>query len=311
MLAGNVLHGHETAIIGLHRTRGEHVGVHVGRHAPAPVRQGHHLQRARHRPRVVPVAVQSIIASTAPISTPSLMTLGSKMDSSGPVSNRSVCCDDGVRVVIRQDRPWAAQQRQRPLSHFIPRRHAPAISVSTNPGLVDKLSVPLSTRTVIRGSRPAGSSLMRLTSCGRRTDPAARPTAPSPLGPFYKRALGTPVEHLLVGAGDVYPTPKSATEVRAVRGAERTEASQSSSPSASTEAAPPSASKRGEASHRRRLACVRSTRRRPPWTFRSEITCASHERIRARRASCRWRRRRAALTFRRSACRAEPAARPG
>ena len=32
---------------------------------------------------------------------------------------------------------------------FIPRRHAPAISVSTNPGLVDKLSVPLSTRTVI------------------------------------------------------------------------------------------------------------------------------------------------------------------
>src|SRR5215813_3861472 len=58
MLAGNVLHGHETAIIGLHRTRGEHVGVHEG-------------------------------------------------------------------------------------------RHAPAISVSTNPGLVDKLSVPLSTRTVI------------------------------------------------------------------------------------------------------------------------------------------------------------------
>ena len=30
----------------------------VGRYAPAPVRQGHHLQRARHRPRVVPVAVR-------------------------------------------------------------------------------------------------------------------------------------------------------------------------------------------------------------------------------------------------------------
>jgi hypothetical protein len=77
------------------------------------------------------------------------MTLRSKTDSSGPVSNRSVCRDDGIRVVIRQDRPWAAQQRHRPLSDFIPRRHAPAISVSTNPGLVDKLSVPLSTRTVI------------------------------------------------------------------------------------------------------------------------------------------------------------------
>jgi hypothetical protein len=101
-----------------------------------------------------------------------------------------------------------------------------------------------------------------------------------------------PVERLLVGGGDVYLTPKSATEVRAVRGAERTEASQSSSPSASTDAAPPSASKRREASHRRRLACVSSIRRRPPWTFRSEITCASRERIRARRASCRWRRRR-------------------
>jgi hypothetical protein len=34
-----------------------------------------------------------------------------KMDSSGPLPNRSVCCDDG-------DRPWAAQQRHRPLGHF-------------------------------------------------------------------------------------------------------------------------------------------------------------------------------------------------
>jgi hypothetical protein len=50
------------------------------------------------------------------------------------------------------------------------------------------------------------------------TDRAALPTAPSPLGPFYKRALGTPVERLLVGGGDVYLTPKSPTEVRAVRG---------------------------------------------------------------------------------------------
>src|SRR4029453_8721197 len=33
-------------------------GVHVGWHAPATVRQGHHLQRGRHRPRVVPVAVR-------------------------------------------------------------------------------------------------------------------------------------------------------------------------------------------------------------------------------------------------------------
>src|SRR5262245_39608306 len=147
---------------------------------------------------------------------------------------------------------------------FHPRRHAPAISVSTNPGLVDKLSVPLSTRTVISRLSTGWIIADAPHVLRKGTDRAARPTAPSPLGPFYKRALGTPVERLLVGGGDVYLTPKSATEVRAVRGAERTEAGQPSSPSASTDAAPPSASKRREASHRRRLACARSTRRMPP-----------------------------------------------
>jgi len=135
------------------------------------------------------------------------------------VSNRSVCCDDGVRVVIRQDRPWAAQQRHRPLSHFIPRRHAPAISVSTNPGLVDKLSVPLSTRTVISRLSTGWIIADAPHVLRKGTGRVARPTGPSPLGPFYKRALGTPVERFLVGGGDVYLTPKSATEVRAVRGA--------------------------------------------------------------------------------------------
>jgi hypothetical protein len=76
------------------------------------------------------------------------MTLRSKMDSSGPVSKRSVCCDDGVRVVIGQDRPWAAQQTPS-AQPFHPPAPCAGISVSTNPGLVDKLSEPSSTRTVI------------------------------------------------------------------------------------------------------------------------------------------------------------------
>src|SRR5262249_48964370 len=73
----------------------------------------------------------------------------SNTQSSGPVSNRSECDVPPVRTVIRQDKPWAAQQRHFPPSHFIPRRQAPANSVSTNFGVDERLSVTLSTTTVI------------------------------------------------------------------------------------------------------------------------------------------------------------------
>src|SRR5262249_62262394 len=86
------------------------------------------------------------------------------------------------------------------------------------PGLVDKLSVPLSTRTVISRLSTGWIIADAPHVLRKGTDRGARLTAPSPLGPLYKRALGTPVERLLVGGGDVYLTPKYATEVRAVRG---------------------------------------------------------------------------------------------
>src|ERR1700758_1955258 len=52
---------------------------------------------------------------------------------------------DGLYDLYRQSGPAPAPTAQ----PFHPPPRAPAISVSTNPGLVDKLSVPLSTRTVI------------------------------------------------------------------------------------------------------------------------------------------------------------------
>src|SRR5262249_62057628 len=88
----------------------------------------------------------------------------------------------------------AAQQSDGPLRHFTPRRPAPASSVSTNPGLVDKLAVPLSTRTLISTLATGWIIADAPHALRKGTDRAARPTAPSPLGPFYKRALGTPVE---------------------------------------------------------------------------------------------------------------------
>jgi hypothetical protein len=104
------------------------------------------------------------------------------------------------------------QRPPRPLSHFIPRRRAPAISVSTNPGLVDKLSVPVSTRTVISRISTGwiiADAVHVLRKAYRPGCTADRAVIPSD---HYTS------ERLLVAGGDVNLTPKSATEVRAVRG---------------------------------------------------------------------------------------------
>src|SRR5262245_28821609 len=52
------------------------------------------------------------------------------------------------RILIKQESPWAAQQRQLPANTQLPwrRRDNDANSVSTKEGTVDRLSVTLSTR---------------------------------------------------------------------------------------------------------------------------------------------------------------------
>jgi hypothetical protein len=72
----------------------------------------------------------------------------------------------------------------------IPRRHAPAISVSTNPGLVDKLSVSLSTRTVISRLSTGWIIADAPHVLRKGTGRAALPTAPSPLGPASRAPSG-------------------------------------------------------------------------------------------------------------------------
>ena len=139
------------------------------------------------------------------------------------------------------------EQRHRPTQPFHPPPPCTGhLGFNETPGIGRQpVSAVVATRTVqYRGSRPAGSSLTRHTFCGRRYRPgctANRAVSPRAVCQAGAGDAGPTGPFVWIGGGDVYLTPKSATEVRAVRGAERTEASQSSSPSASTDAgAPPS-----------------------------------------------------------------------
>ncbi len=113
--------------------------------------------------------------STAPRSTPSRVALRSNTQSSGPVSNIRVRLSPPVFAVIRQESPCAAQQRHDPDSHFMPCRCRKANSVSTNPGLEDRLSVTLSTSTMISSCSTAFMS--SLVSC---LSPSAQSKMPLP-----------------------------------------------------------------------------------------------------------------------------------
>ena len=167
--------------------------MHVGRDRLPAIAHCDHLQGARHRPPMIPVAVRQYHCANFPEIDAEPDHVALKHPFLGPGVEQERRLADPVRVVIKQESPCAAQQRHFPDSHCIPRRRWPANSVSTKPGFDERLSVALSTRkmtsavstALMEAAPPEDASgplypirVPRIAPIGMRA-PASPSTAPS------------------------------------------------------------------------------------------------------------------------------------